>query len=154
MLPADEIETYRAEGLTIPSAFSLPSEVVEALRDAVDKVVALNPDTPSDHLINGHLDRAPPFDLHGDPVFGALAAPAILDMVEQLIGPDIILWTTHLFCKQAATGREVPWHQDGDIRASYRHGSAADIAPGRRQYQFRPSNRKICRDESRPTLPP
>jgi ectoine hydroxylase-related dioxygenase (phytanoyl-CoA dioxygenase family) len=114
MLSATEIETYHAEGLVIPSAFRLPSEAVEALRDAVDKVVALNPDTPSDHLINVHLDRAPPFDLHGDPVFGALvASPAILDMVEQLIGPDIILWTTHLFRKQAATGREVPWHQDG-----------------------------------------
>ncbi|MDA9975517.1 phytanoyl-CoA dioxygenase family protein [Alphaproteobacteria bacterium] len=114
MLSADEIETYHAEGLTIPSAFSLPSEVVEVLRDAVDKVVTLNPYTPSDHLINVHLDRAPPFDLHGDPVFGALVtAPAILDMVKQLIGSDIILWTTHLFCKQAGTGREVPWHQDG-----------------------------------------
>jgi ectoine hydroxylase-related dioxygenase (phytanoyl-CoA dioxygenase family) len=34
-------------------------------------------------------------------------------MVEQLIGPDIINWATHLLCKQETTGREVPWHQDG-----------------------------------------
>ena len=41
-----------------------------------------------------------------------VANPGILDMVEQLIDPDIILWTTHLFCKQPTNGREVPWHQD------------------------------------------
>ena len=38
----------------------------------------------------------------------------ILDMVEQVIGGDLILWLTHLFCKPATTGREVPWHQDGE----------------------------------------
>jgi hypothetical protein len=114
MLSSAEIETYHEEGLIIPGGFQLPQDTVDRLREAVDKVVALNPDTPSDHLINVHFDRAPPFDLRGDPVFADLVANSgILDMVEQLIGPDIILWTTHLFCKQAATGREVPWHQDG-----------------------------------------
>ena len=34
-------------------------------------------------------------------------------MVEQLIGPDIILWGSQLFCKPAGDGRLVPWHQDG-----------------------------------------
>jgi hypothetical protein len=114
MLSTEEINAYHTQGLIIPSGFRLPSDTVEALRGAVDKVVALNPNTPSDHLINVHLDRAPPFNLRGDPLFSDLVSNTdILDMVEQLIGPDIILWTTHLFCKQASTGREVPWHQDG-----------------------------------------
>ena len=39
--------------------------------------------------------------------------PAILDMVEQLIGPDIVLWGSQVFCKPAHTGKEIPWHQDG-----------------------------------------
>ena len=34
-------------------------------------------------------------------------------MVEQLIGPDIILWGSQLFCKPAGHGMAVPWHQDG-----------------------------------------
>jgi ectoine hydroxylase-related dioxygenase (phytanoyl-CoA dioxygenase family) len=34
-------------------------------------------------------------------------------MVEQLIGPDVILWGCHVFCKPAGEGYETPWHQDG-----------------------------------------
>ncbi len=45
---------------------------------------------------------------------GFCAQPAILDLVESLIGPDIILWGSQVFCKPAATGMEVPWHQDGE----------------------------------------
>ena len=37
----------------------------------------------------------------------------ILDLVEQVIGPDIILWGCHVFCKPAGDGQETPWHQDG-----------------------------------------
>jgi ectoine hydroxylase-related dioxygenase (phytanoyl-CoA dioxygenase family) len=37
----------------------------------------------------------------------------ILDMVEQVIGPDIILWGCHVFSKPAGDGFETPWHQDG-----------------------------------------
>lgn len=45
---------------------------------------------------------------------GFCARPEILDYVESLIGPDIILWGSQVFCKPAATGMEVPWHQDGE----------------------------------------
>ncbi|MED5392467.1 MAG: phytanoyl-CoA dioxygenase family protein, partial [Pseudomonadota bacterium] len=37
----------------------------------------------------------------------------ILDRVEQLIGPDIVLWGCQVFCKPASDGMEVPMHQDG-----------------------------------------
>src|SRR5689334_21157569 len=39
--------------------------------------------------------------------------PDLLDVVERVIGPDIILWASTVFCKEAARGLEVPWHQDG-----------------------------------------
>jgi ectoine hydroxylase-related dioxygenase (phytanoyl-CoA dioxygenase family) len=39
--------------------------------------------------------------------------PRILDLVESVIGPDIIFWTAALFCKTPGDGMEVPWHQDG-----------------------------------------
>ncbi|MEM7044268.1 MAG: phytanoyl-CoA dioxygenase family protein, partial [Pseudomonadota bacterium] len=39
--------------------------------------------------------------------------PRLLDLVEQAIGPDIILWGSQIFCKPAGTGMAVPWHQDG-----------------------------------------
>ena len=38
----------------------------------------------------------------------------ILDMVEQLIGPDIALWNSSFFAKPAKNGKATPWHQDGE----------------------------------------
>ena len=39
--------------------------------------------------------------------------PAIVDCIEQLMGPDVLLLSTHFFCKYPATGKKfVAWHQD------------------------------------------
>ncbi|HEV8244705.1 MAG TPA: phytanoyl-CoA dioxygenase family protein [Polyangiaceae bacterium] len=38
--------------------------------------------------------------------------PAVLDYVEDLIGPNILLWSTHFFCKEPGDGTVVAWHQD------------------------------------------
>ncbi len=38
--------------------------------------------------------------------------PKILDAVEDLIGPDIICWTSNFFIKEAANPGFVSWHQD------------------------------------------
>jgi len=38
--------------------------------------------------------------------------PRILDCVQDLIGPDIVCWASHFFCKLPGDTRRVPWHQD------------------------------------------
>lgn len=38
--------------------------------------------------------------------------PAILDYVEDILGPDIIHWGCQFFCKLPGASSEVPWHQD------------------------------------------
>ena len=40
--------------------------------------------------------------------------PEIISEVKQLIGDDIILWGSSLFCKKEKNGKETPWHQDGE----------------------------------------
>ena len=40
--------------------------------------------------------------------------PRILDAVEDLIGPDILCWTTHWFVKEANSPQYVSWHQDSN----------------------------------------
>jgi ectoine hydroxylase-related dioxygenase (phytanoyl-CoA dioxygenase family) len=40
--------------------------------------------------------------------------PKILDMVEQLIGPDVALWNMSFFAKPALNGKKTPMHQDGE----------------------------------------
>src|SRR3954454_9792771 len=38
--------------------------------------------------------------------------PVLLDAVEDLIGPDILCWSSSFFIKEAATPAFVSWHQD------------------------------------------
>jgi len=38
--------------------------------------------------------------------------PSILDAVEDVIGPDILCWTTNFFIKEAGSPGFVSWHQD------------------------------------------
>ena len=38
--------------------------------------------------------------------------PAILDQVEELLGPDLVLWAMFCWYKPPLVGKSVPWHQD------------------------------------------
>jgi len=38
--------------------------------------------------------------------------PAILDAAEDILGPNLLCWTTNFFIKEAHTGAFVSWHQD------------------------------------------
>jgi ectoine hydroxylase-related dioxygenase (phytanoyl-CoA dioxygenase family) len=41
-----------------------------------------------------------------------LLAPALLDLVECVVGPNIVLWSSHFICKDPLIGRATPWHED------------------------------------------
>lgn len=41
-----------------------------------------------------------------------LFAPALLDLVECIVGPNIVLWSSHFICKDPLVGRATPWHED------------------------------------------
>jgi non-heme Fe2+,alpha-ketoglutarate-dependent halogenase len=49
--------------------------------------------------------------------------PAILDAVEDVIGPDILCWSTNFFIKEANSPSYVSWHQD----ATYWGLSTSDV---------------------------
>jgi non-heme Fe2+,alpha-ketoglutarate-dependent halogenase len=50
--------------------------------------------------------------------------PRILDAVEDLLGPDILCWSSNFFIKEAADAAFVSWHQD----STYWGLSAPDVA--------------------------
>src|ERR1700761_745588 len=102
MLTARQIQDYREEGLVIPD-YRIPDDTLALMR------ADLLPYLPEDP------DKAPDFvpDLMASGFglkFGRIGA--ILDMLEQIIGPDIALWASGLFGKPAQHGKETPWHQD------------------------------------------
>ena len=108
-----DIEAYRKDGLIIPE-YRLPAAQLDGLRAALEDVLAANPDVRPEQLISIHIKSGGGERTRGNDAFLEFAHdPAILDVVEQVIGPDIILWGCQSFCKPAGTGMEVPWHQDG-----------------------------------------
>lgn len=41
-----------------------------------------------------------------------MRTPQILDLVEPILGPDLMVWTSHLYPKEPGDGRFISWHQD------------------------------------------
>ncbi len=112
MLTAQEQAHYREHGYVIPS-FRLPPELLAELRRAVDGMLTSYTDVPPEDLANPHMLPADAAGLP-NPFMRAARHEPILNMIEQIVGPDIILWISRILCKPAVTGREVPWHQDGE----------------------------------------
>ena len=106
-------QAYARDKYLIPGAFRLSEQVVAGLAGAIDEILADNPDIPPDRMINPHLDGGRPYGVKGPPIIDRIARdPQILQLVGSVLGPDVILWLTHLSCKLPKAAREVPWHQD------------------------------------------
>ncbi len=52
------------------------------------------------------------YHMHCRGIYNMATHPAILDHVEDLVGPNIIAWGTHFFCKMPGDPKHVHWHQD------------------------------------------
>lgn len=108
-----ETQRYRQDGYVIPQ-FRLDGERVSQLRDNLDELIANNPGVRPEKLVNAHVAKTNAEGVRGVQEFLDLAHDdEVLDLVESVLGPDIILWGCHAFCKPAGDGMEVPWHQDG-----------------------------------------
>ena len=113
-LSADEIARYREDGLLVPN-YRLPEDMLARIRQSLLDLIAANPHVSANVMYGPHIPYNAGQDMKGDPVWLDYAAfPPVMDIVEQLIGPDFLLWGTTVFGKPASGGKAVPWHQDGD----------------------------------------
>ena len=113
VLATNEIAQYHSEGWLIPR-FRLPAPQVDAMRDALDALIAANPGVRPEKLVSAHIEGDNGEGVHGSAKFLELARdPEIVELVSGVIGDDVILWGCHVFCKPAGEGYETPWHQDG-----------------------------------------
>ena len=107
-LTASEIDAYRRDGLVVPS-FRLGEATLERLGAGVERLVAANPDVPPEYLIGPHIARPDDRDPKLYREFLDLCLdPGILDLVESVIGPDIILWSSGVFASPRARGAVAP----------------------------------------------
>lgn len=99
-----EIDTYRRDGYHSPLRVFSPAEAAE-LRASLEAAES-RAGGPlqgkwrvKTHLLFTWADRI-------------VHHPAILDAVEDLVGPDILCWTTNFFIKEPSSPGFVSWHQD------------------------------------------
>ena len=103
MLSPAQIAEYHDKGYVIPD-YRLPQEQLEEIRDRHASLLKRHPE---------FRDNASVLLTYDLGFLNYARDPNILDMVEQVIGPDICLWNMSFFAKPAHNGKETPWHQDG-----------------------------------------
>ncbi len=106
-LPEEDVARFNRDGFVSPLPVFSPAEI-DPIRSYIDdllRAVMSAPDRRNSYSVNTyHVVCAGLYDLIG--------TPSILDYVEDIVGPDIVCWGTHLFAKQPHDGMEVPLHQD------------------------------------------
>jgi chlorinating enzyme len=95
------LDTYERDGIVFPAGRIDVSGFAEGYaRFQADSIRLRGRETYiKPHLASVWLD-------------GVVRCPAIVDVVEQIIGPDIVLWESDWSVKRAGTDDYVPWHQD------------------------------------------
>ena len=104
MLSNEQITHYQEHGYVIPD-YRLTTEQVETIRSQHVKLLNTYPQ---------YSDYCPALLIHDTGFLNFARNDHILDMVEQLIGPNIALWNSSFFAKPAKIGSKTPWHQDGE----------------------------------------
>jgi len=106
-LTPEQVESYRYNGFLSPFPVLTPDETAACLAGL----------QRFERFIGSAVPRA---DMHWRslthaclPFYADLARnPRILDVVEDLIGPDILVWTSTFFIKEASSPTFAAWHQD------------------------------------------
>lgn len=102
-----QVESYRRDGFLFPFPALAEEERLECLAGLERYERWLGGPVPGADL----RWRTQPHALL--PWYANLARnPRILDVVEDLIGPDILVWTSTFFIKEASSPTFAAWHQD------------------------------------------
>ncbi|HET6486138.1 MAG TPA: phytanoyl-CoA dioxygenase family protein [Spirochaetia bacterium] len=104
-LTAEETARYKTEGYLVYRHPVLTDARFRSLKDHFEKkLAALDPGKRGEHMDVPHfLDTA---------LFEWLFDDEVLDLVEDILGPDIDLFSSHFISKSAGDGLRVPWHED------------------------------------------
>lgn len=100
-----EVQQYHREGYLIHNRPVLPADRFDALKAYFEGILAdLPPSERPEAMDVPHFMHPKLLDWAFD--------PAILALVEPIVGPDIALFSTHFICKPTGNGKRVPWHED------------------------------------------
>lgn len=108
VLTEQQVAAYRHDGFLYPFPMLAPTERAAAIA-GLDRY---------EHWLGSPVPKADPkwrsMPYLCLPWAAAIARdPRILDVVEDLIGPDILIWTSTFFIKEPMSPTFAAWHQDG-----------------------------------------
>ena len=105
LLSEEEVATYQRRGIVFPIPV-VSKEEMARFRDAYENFCEQLGSRPNAaQSRNPHLFHRWAYDL--------ATHPRVLDAIEQIIGPNILVHHASLFCKYPHDGAFVSWHQDG-----------------------------------------
>ena len=102
---AEDLDFYKRNGylLTNQPLFNTDQQFSE-LSAIFETLLKNKGEKKADELDTPHFTNPKLLDF--------LLAPEVLDLVEDLIGPNIGLFSSHFICKEPNVGRRTPWHED------------------------------------------
>ena len=105
LLTADQVARYRQGRLSLSRSASLSPAEARSYRDRLEA---------QERALGGPLSGNMRHKVHLLFTWANELArhPTILDAVEDVIGPDILCWSTTFFTKEARSPSFVSWHQD------------------------------------------
>lgn len=104
MLSDEEVAHYHENGYVTPE-FRLSESQIESIRERHRELLRKHPE---------FSNYCPSLLAYDRGFLDVAKNDEILDMVAQLIGPDVALWNSSFFAKPARGGHATPWHQDGE----------------------------------------
>jgi ectoine hydroxylase-related dioxygenase (phytanoyl-CoA dioxygenase family) len=105
VLSIGQIRKYNEEGYLMPFQ-GLDRDESRELRAFFDGVLAafIELGRTSYSINTAHLRFARIYEL--------VHHPKLVSVVSDLLGPNVVCWGSHFFCKMPRDGKRVPWHQD------------------------------------------
>lgn len=104
MLKKNDVDFYRKNGYYLYREPLFNPNEQKKLKEIFEEHLADKGEKLSDELDTPHFrdPRLLEFLLH----------PRVIDLVSDLVGPDVGLFSSHFISKEPYTGRRTPWHED------------------------------------------
>ncbi len=105
VLTREQVERFNRDGYLLPLRIFSDAEIADVRRyfdGLLAKYLAEGKDSYS--ISSAHLRHGRVWDI--------LTNPRVVAIVSDLLGPSVVAWGSHFFCKMPRDGKAVSWHQD------------------------------------------
>jgi ectoine hydroxylase-related dioxygenase (phytanoyl-CoA dioxygenase family) len=103
-LTEDQVAFYKENGYLLTARPLFTDQKFQNLYRVFAELLEKKGNKKGNELDVPHFDDQRLFDF--------LMADEVLNIIEDLIGPNIGLWSSHFIVKEPKTGKRTPWHED------------------------------------------